>query len=278
MISRRSFLLGGTGVALAGGVVAVEVIGPRKVFHELHLMHSPDHDPPASGWPVEERTFASDFMPDAVGWAIAMPPAAPTGFVLCLHGRNSDHHGIFTDHRFHDAVAEAGLDLAVVAVDGGDSSYYHRRADGRDPERMIIEELLALIDAELGSTLPRAVIGWSMGGYGALHLAARHPSIFRAAVAGSPALWHSFAESSPGAFDDEDDFRRNDVFAARARLAGTVVRIDCGTDDGFLGAARDFAAGLANPNPGSFTEGFHEAPYWRSIAAAQLTTISGALA
>lgn len=172
MISRRSFLIGGAGVTLVGGAVAIETIGPRKVLHEVGL----------------------------------------------------------------------------------------------------------LIDAELGASLPRAVIGWSMGGYGALHLAARHPTAFRAAVAASPALWHSFDEASPGAFDDEADFGRNDIFADRAEMADIVVRVDCGTDDGFVDAARDFADGLPNPNPGSFGEGFHETPYWRSITADQLMTIATALA
>jgi len=117
-----------------------------------------------------------------------------------------------------------------------------------------------------------------MGGYGALHLAAHHPGAFRAAVAASPALWRSFDEASPGAFDGAADFARNDVYADRSTLADTVVRVDCGTDDGFLDAARAFAEGLPHANPGQFTEGFHEDAYWRSIAADQLSTIASALA
>ena len=277
MISRRGFLIGGTAVAIGGGTLAVEAIGPRRVFHKLGLLHSPDHQPPRSGWPVVHHVFDSASSPEPVGWAIATPPAAPTGVVLCLHGRNGDHTSAFIDNRFHDAVAEAGLSYAVVSVDAGASSYYHRRADGRDPERMIVKELLPRIDAELGGHLPQALIGWSMGGYGALHLAARHPGLFVAAAAASPALWNSFAESSEGAFDDEADFHDNDVFADRAALAHLVVRVDCGTDDGFVGAARDFADGLANRNPGGFGEGFHDTAYWRSIAADQLNTIATAI-
>lgn len=277
VISRRTFLLGGAGLVAAGGA-GVAVVGPRRVGYELGLVESPDHRVPASGREVREFTLASTHMPEPVGWAICVPPTEPVGVVLCLHGRNGDHHSTFENIHLHDVVAAEGLSLAVVAVDGGPSSYWHARADGRDPESMILDELLPAVDDVLGGELPRAVIGWSMGGFGALHLATAHPGVFRAAVGSSPALWQQYGEVADGAFDDEGDFDRTDVFRRRDTLTGVTVRVDCGTDDGFLAAARAYADGLPTPNPGGFGEGFHDGAYWRSVAPAQLATIAVALA
>jgi S-formylglutathione hydrolase FrmB len=134
-----------------------------------------------------------------------------------------------------------------------------------------------LVDREIAPGLPRAIMGWSMGGYGALLAAQRHPDVYRAVVASSPALFRSFADAQPGAFDDAADFRRHDVFANRQRLAAMVVRVDCGTHDPFVGAAKEFARGLVAPNPGGFTNGFHDMRYARSVAPAQIATIARAL-
>lgn len=276
MISRRTFLLGGAGL-VAAGAVGTAVVGPRRLGYELGLVESPDHRVPASGWPVQEFTWASEHMPGPVDWAICVPPTPPVGVVLCLHGRNGSHRSTFEDIHLHDVVADEGLALAIVAVDGGPSSYWHARADGRDPEAMIMDELLPTIDDVIGTELPRAVLGWSMGGFGAMHLAAAHPDVFRAAVGSSPALWQRFEATADGAFDDAADYERNDVFRRRDRLAGVTVRVDCGTDDGFLAATKAFASGLPSPNPGSFGEGFHDGAYWRSVAPAQLNTVAAAL-
>lgn len=261
----------------AGGAVAVGVIGPRKVFHQLGLVNSPDHRVPPSGWTVAEHILKTQHMRDPMTWAIAVPATTPVGVVLCLHGRGDNHRFAFDEVHVHDVVADLGLSLAVVAVDGSPDAYWHPRADGRDPMAMIIDDLFPAIDEAIGDTLPRAVIGWSMGGYGALVLAEQHPIEFRAVCATSPALWTSFESSSEGAFDDEADFERHDVFEMVDALAGLAVRVDCGTDDGFEAAAREFAELLPEPNLGHFSEGFHDAAYWRSIAPAQLTTIAAAL-
>ena len=100
-----------------------------------------------------------------------------------------------------------------------------------DSFAVVIDELIPAIDRELG-VLPRALLGWSMGGYGSLLAAEQFPSLFRAVCAASPALWLTAGESADGAFDSAEDYASHDVFANAAALLSLRVRVDCGTDDG----------------------------------------------
>ena len=67
-------------------------------------------------------------------------------------------------------VAQTGL--AVATVDGG-NSYWHARRSGVDPASIIVQELLPLLARKGLDTERIALMGWSMGGYGALLLASR---------------------------------------------------------------------------------------------------------
>jgi S-formylglutathione hydrolase FrmB len=273
MLSRRAFI-GAAGAAVAAGGIGVVAVGPRTVLHRLGLDVSPDHRVPVSGRTAAEHQLASKAMGRQVDWAMCVPPDGAAGVVVCLHGRGDDHRTAFDSIHLHDVVADLGHPLAIASVDGGADSYWHPRADGTDALTMVIEELLPAIDDELGAELPRAILGWSMGGYGALLVAEHAPGRFTAVAAASPALWLGSDEFSPGAFDGPEDFEAFNVFAGSASLAGLAVRVDCGTYDGFVHAARQFADQLPQANLGSFTAGYHDAPYWRSIAPAQLDTIA----
>ena len=119
------------------------------------------------------------------------------------------------------------------------------------------------------------LIGWSMGGYGALLMATR---LGRGRVAGvaaaSAALGQSPSESAAGAFDGRDDFVRNDVFTARARgkLRGIPVRLDCGRDDPFIVANRALARELPDATT-TFDNGAHTEEYWTAHAGAQMARL-----
>ena len=154
---------------------------------------------------------------------------------MCLPGRGSDARWVVDTLHVVDFVAAAGLRYAVAAVDGGES-YWHRRASGEDRMRMLFDEFLPLLERRFGLR-PRAVMGWSMGGYGALLAAERRPARFRAVAVSSAAIWPTYAQQHaavPDAFDGAADFARNDVFAGSGRLARTAVSISCGTADPFL--------------------------------------------
>jgi len=51
--------------------------------------------------------------------------------------------------------------------------------------------------------------------------------------AASPAVWDSWGEVPPGAFDDERDFDDYGIVGRTDLLADVAVRIDCGRGDPF---------------------------------------------
>ena len=245
------------------------------MLHEVGIVQSPDHRVPPSGIKIERARFDSVHMGDQVQWALATPED-PIGLVVCLHGRNANYAYAFDGIHLHDVAASVGARLAIVGVDGGTDSYWHKRESGIDPQRMIHEELLPRVDARIGLGKPKALLGWSMGGYGALLTAERHAAEYVAVVASSPALFLDFDDATKGAFDNLKDFKDNDVFAEIGALDEMVVRVDCGTNDAFVDNARLFASRLREPQ-GGFSRGFHDSSYGRSVAPAQIATIFDAI-
>jgi S-formylglutathione hydrolase FrmB len=161
-------------------------------------------------------------------------------------------------------------------VDGGDT-YWHGRDSGEDAGAMVIEEFLPLLDG-LGLSVGRVgLLGWSMGGYGALSLAGRLGAGRVAGVAAmSPALWHEFDDTAPGAFDSADDFATATVFGHEHELDGIPVRIDCGEGDPFYAATHDYVDGLPDAPAGGFEPGGHDLDYWRRVAPDELRFLAHA--
>ena len=232
-----------------------------------------DIDRPA-GLELENGTLSSRFWPgQEVRWRLARPhqrsaDGAPRPLVVALHGHGGDADWPFTGVHIERHVLSTGL--AVATVDGGDF-YWHARKSGIDTGRMVIDELLPLLSSTGLSTDRIGLMGWSMGGYGALLMATKLGSKRVAGVvAASAALWQSPGDSATGAFDDREDFVRNDVFAARGKLRGIRVRLDCGGDDPFIAANRAFARGLPDATV-TFDDGAHTEEYWTARAGAQMS-------
>ena len=219
----------------------------------------------------------SAHMPEPVAWTIAMPPATPTGIVYCLHGRNGNENHAFSLAGLDTAVRSANAGIVIAGVNGGANSYWHQREDGSNALAMLLDEFIPFAERRVGLTNGRrAVMGWSMGGYGALLAAETAPERFRAVVAVSSALWTTAGDTAPGAFDDAADYHAHDVFADTAKLAGMTVRVDCGIDDPFYESNRAFVANLPRPPEGGFTEGGHTEEYWREMAPAEVATLQQA--
>lgn len=237
---------------------------------------------------VLRGTLRSATQPGRPGWALALPPGIddPRGLpvAVVLHGLANDHASVvdrsyLAADRFLAAVVAGGLaPFAVASVDGG-GTYWHPRADGTDASATVTGELLPLL-ARLGVRTDRvALLGWSMGGYGALLLAQRlGPARVAAVGAMSPALWRSAAAATPGAFDDEADLRTAAVLGRQELLHGIPVRVDCGLGDPFCPLAQEYAAGFAEPPAGGFERGDHDLGYWRRVLPRQLAFAGRALA
>jgi S-formylglutathione hydrolase FrmB len=140
---------------------------------------------------------------------------------------------------------------------------------------MVINEFLPLLAAKGLDTTRIGLLGWSMGGYGALYLAsvlgARRVSV---AVAESPAIWHRADQSAAGAFDDAADFDAHQLWGRQPTLDTIPLRIDCGASDGFAPVTRDLRASLHPTPTGGIEPGGHDDTYWRSQASAQLSFVS----
>jgi S-formylglutathione hydrolase FrmB len=171
--------------------------------------------------------------------------------------------------------------FALAAVVVGES-YWHPHASGEDRLAMLLDEFVPQCAERhrLGERR-RAIIGWSMGGYGALLAAETRPELFAAVVAVGPAVWTSYDDTRRGpgdAFDYPADFARHDVIAHADRLAGVSVRVDCGTEDGFWGYVTHLTAVLPEPAAGGFSAGDHGGGYWRKVAPAEVEFVGQALA
>lgn len=296
MISRRSFVAGGAGlgvVAVAGGVGAVlaeEGAVPGKGALDRAIGRcGTEPDAPRTAGVVRARTFRSRRRGTAVTAVVVTPAgvASPRGLpvAVALHGNGgtgaSAVSGLGLDRYLTDAVRVHGVPpFALVAVDGGASTYWHPRAGGDDPIGMITDELLPLLARQGARTGRFGVIGWSMGGYGALVLAETVGAPrMAAAVASSPALFPSYANARRTnhlAFDGPADFARNDVFARLDRLRGVPVWVDCGTSDPFAPMARRLRTRLRPL--GAMNGGCHDGVFWKRHLPAQLAFLGHRLA
>ncbi len=94
------------------------------------------------------------------------------------------------DEALHAAFQNGAKEFIFVEVDGGSSFYVNSPVSGRW-EDYVMSEVIPFID-ETYRTLPKAesrgICGFSMGGFGALNLAMRHPDVFGAVYAMSPGL------------------------------------------------------------------------------------------
>ena len=154
---------------------------------------SPDHPRLTPNVVVRDVRFRSSALNRDMQYRAVLPSSVPPErkwpVVYLLHGGGADFHS-WTNDSDVAQFAEKGF---VFVMPEGNSSYYINAAERAQDkyEDYIVNDLIA--DAE--SRFPiaagrnrRAVIGVSMGGFGAINLSLRHPDLFVFAGALSPAI------------------------------------------------------------------------------------------
>jgi S-formylglutathione hydrolase FrmB len=182
-----------------------------------------------------------------------------------LHGWGGGSLDWSTKTRLHAYATTAQI---LVVMPRAENSWYVNSATNATIryEDYIVQDLPKHVITRfpVADASRQAIAGLSMGGYGALLLGARlGPARTAAICAVSPALWLSPEAAAPGAFDSTEDFAANTVFGLPA-LGSIPLRVDCGTDDPFYAATKEFVAQLPNPPAGGFSPGGHDADYWSS--------------
>jgi enterochelin esterase-like enzyme len=203
------------------------------------------------------KTFASKVLGADVSYLVYLPPgydkeAKRYPVIFWLHGLGGGQRGGATNFVPHvDAAIRKGALPAciVVLVNGMVNSWYCDWANGKLPiESVIIKDLIPHIDATYRTVAKRegrVVQGYSMGGYGAAHLAFKYPEVFgtvvvdAGALVGEAAFQGKLGESFKEIYADKDRFLaehptkllEKNVEKIRNK---TGIRIGCGKDDGLL--------------------------------------------
>lgn len=283
-VSRRGLLAAGAAAVVAAGA------GGAALGLWRELQERPPGAAEAVPLPgsvrVERGTFVSAHR-GLTGFAVIHPPGEQRPdlpVVLALHGLGGNHDILLgpryqLDGHLGDAVRDGVRPFRIVTVDAG-RSYYHPH-DGEDAGAMVLEELLPRLAGAGLATAPHqriGLMGWSMGGYGALRLAGMlGPERVSTVCAISPALWLDPAEASVHGFDGPAEYRRFSVMGRQRDLDGIPVRVDCGLADPFLEAAQAYAAGFDRPVETSWEPGGHVAAYWRRMLPSQLSYVGSTL-
>jgi Predicted esterase len=214
--------------------------------------------------------------------------------ILLLHGVYGSHWAWARKAGAHRLAAEligsGELPPCVLAMpsDGlwGDGSGYlpHR---AQDFERWIVQEVPAAARkaaACVGGGSRVCLAGLSMGGFGALRLAAKYRERFVAA-AGMSSITRfeqmgAFVEEPLGRYEVREEDRS--VLEALVRSGGRLpeIRFDCGREDSLLVENRALHAGLTDAGIEHVYEEFpggHSWDYWREQLPRVLRFFGGAI-
>ena len=248
-------------------------------------------------------SFESQAVKQFVNYVIYLPPDYETNrrlrypVIYWLPGHAGDCREAGPMVQKIDEAIRAGQipPMIVVGVQGVLGSYYVDARDGGRPiETVIVRELIDRIDNTF-RTIPdrehRALEGFSMGAWGAGHLAFKYPDLFGVVSMISPPVGtlQFFQQDAPHHAsdvwrDDQQYFDANDPYLLVERNVNQIrgqmkIRLYCGGDDRYLVLCEDLHARLnalgiaheyriapgARHNGGLVLGGLaaHVLPFWR---------------
>ena len=227
---------------------------------------------------------------------VILPEGKPGPFPVfyLLHGL-SDDHTVWTRRTSIERYIEH-LPLIVVMPNGERGFYTDAKSNSKAAfETYLIRDLIGFVDntfQTISNRSGRVIGGLSMGGYGAIKIALKHPDLFCAAVSHSGAL--GFASRS---FSKDDEWGREwipvfgenpqggseDIFALVERADRNTLpalRIDCGVDDRLIEDNRRFHQHLEKLGiPYEYQEfpGGHNWAYWDERVQEAIAFFTGIL-
>ena len=175
----------------------------------------PPVDPPAIQQYTQDIVLNSKVLGTTVKYSVYLPASYASSpdkhypVVYMLHGYGDDNNS-WNGSWLHanskiDALTEKGMGEMIYVFPQGFKPYYCNRYDNTFSYMdMFVNELIPLIDSSL-RTIPdkqhRALTGYSMGGFGAVALAEKHPELFIACAPLSMSVrtdWQYMEESQDG--------------------------------------------------------------------------------
>jgi len=213
---------------------------------------------------IECNSISSKILRRFVPYCVVLPasydaqPSHRFPILYFLHGLGDNEQMFYHSGAWNlveDQWEKGQLKEFLIATPAAGASFYINSRDGKNRyEDFLLEEFFPFIEHHYRVHPGRAyrgIAGISMGGYGALHLAFRHPQLFSAVSAHSPALFEKLPvflsgapASSPrarilgsvfGIPPDPVFWERNSpiTLARTANLSGLKIYFDCGDHDDY---------------------------------------------
>lgn len=211
-------------------------------------------------------------------------PTPPKAIVILLHGVYGSHWSWPLLGEAHLIAAKMIQDQKISSIllampsDGlaGDGSAYSTRTEV-DYEQWICQDVINAckkFSPNLSPNLPIFIGGLSMGGFGAMRLAFRHPHLFSAVS----------AHSAITRIEEFKDFIEEDIeqlnlkqelidLAIERKSTIPPLRFDCGMDDQLIAGNRKLHRALKEQNIQHYYEEFsggHDWSYWKSYLTKSL--------
>jgi S-formylglutathione hydrolase FrmB len=229
----------------------------------FYLLYVPNCASAATGR-IECNSLPSKILAQPVNYCVILPPSYDADktrrfpILYFFHGLGDNeqmfiHAGGF--NLVQDLWERGQIGEFLIVTPNADATFYINSRDGKVRyEDFLVQEFLPGIETRYRTRPGRAnrgVAGVSMGGYGALHLAFRHPQLFSAVSAHSPAiidklpaftaptsggsmrsrlLGATFGSPPDAAFWDHNSPL---TLARSANMAGVKIYFDCGDQDDF---------------------------------------------
>ena len=245
---------------------------------------------------TQDVTFRSAALNRDMQYRVIVPKEVPVGkklpAVYLLHGGGGSYLDWSNDA---DLSSFAEHDLILVMPEGNSSYYTNSIEHPRERyEDYIVHDVILDVESKFPVSVgrqSRAIVGVSMGGYGAVKIALRHPELFAFAAGISPAVdvpsrpfsikrlmqwrFHSSIFGPAGSQTRRD----NDPFVlARSADSGKTpyLYLVCGDQEGLLPANRAFADLLSQrqiPHEFHVVAGGHNWQQWSRSVPSVFTSL-----